>query len=158
MTVEAVNQTRQNDRPAENTQRVKLPPPREQLAGCIWLPRIIAKARAVKREELPPEYAIRFCHPGGIDGQFLSFFELTREQILQASAGNDDDVARWFHSLKSGTMERIAEWNRIALGLGRPGFPMAGRVDAALAGTYKHLSHRKFETVFEVLEADEGIG
>jgi hypothetical protein len=136
---------------------MKLPPPRQQLAGCIWLPRIIAKARALSRGELEPDYAARFCHPGGIDGQFLSFFRLAREGILSASGGTDEQVISWFHSLESAADERVAEWNRIALNLGRPGFPMAERMEPALATTYKHLNSRKFETVFEVLEADEGI-
>jgi len=108
--------------------------------------------------ELPPEYAARFGHPTGIDGQFLAFFQLTKEQILQAGEENDDQVATWFNTLATATAERVTEWNRIALDLGRPGFPMAGRTETALATTYKHLSPRKFETVFEVLEADEGIG
>jgi len=136
---------------------MKLPPPREQLAGCIWLPRIIAKARAMARGELPPEYVVRFGHPTGVDGQFLSFFQLTKEQVQQASIGNDEAVARWFCLLSSAPAERIEEWNRVALNLGRPGFPMAERIGVALATTYKHLSDRKLETVFEVLEADEGI-
>ena len=134
---------------------MNLPPPTRQLANCIWLPRIMAKARALSRGELESDYAARFCHPGGIDGQFLAFFRLTREEIIQASRGSDDEVIAWFRLLEAATDQRIAEWNRIALNLGRPGFPMADRMEPALATTYKHLSHRKFETVFEVLEADE---
>jgi hypothetical protein len=55
---------------------MKLPSPMEKLAGCVWLPRIIAKARLLKRGELAPDYVPRFCHPTGIDGQFISFFML----------------------------------------------------------------------------------
>lgn len=138
--------------------QMKLPPPRQQLAGCIWLPRIIAKARALDREELEPDYVARFCHPGGTDGQFLAFFNLSRDEIVNVAKGSDEEIIAWFHSLKTATAERIAEWNRIAENLGRPGFPMADRMVPALATTYKHLSARKFETVFEVLEADEEIG
>ncbi|MBW8864192.1 MAG: hypothetical protein JF609_04565, partial [Verrucomicrobia bacterium] len=61
---------------------MKYPTPREQLAGCLWLPRILAKARLLQRNELPPEYAARFCHATGVDGQFLLHFNLTREQVL----------------------------------------------------------------------------
>src|SRR3954470_9199858 len=103
---------------------MKLPSPRQQLAGCIWLPRIMAKARSLDRGELAPDYAARFCHPGGIDGQFLGFFQLSREEIVNASRRSDDEVVAWFLSLENATGERIAEWNRIAVNLGRPGFPM----------------------------------
>ena len=40
---------------------MKLPSPRETLAGCVWLPRLLAKARQFQRGELPPDYAARFC-------------------------------------------------------------------------------------------------
>ena len=134
---------------------MRLPSPRDQLAGCIWLPRIIAKARLTKQGALAPEYAARFCHPTGVDGQFTSFFRLAKDDLLGMCESSDDEIACWFRSLESVSDARITEWNRIAVNLGRPGFPMAERLPIGLATTYKHLGDRKLETVFEVLEADE---
>lgn len=132
---------------------MKLPGPRETLAGCVWLPRILAKARRLKAGDLPPEYEARFCHANGVDGLFLVHFGLTREDVLGAAALADAEVARWFQA--GNRSERIAEWNRVAVNLGRPGFPMADRLAAGLATSYKHLDPKGLTTVFEVLEADE---
>jgi hypothetical protein len=52
---------------------VNLPLPRAKLAGCMWLARIVTKARLYKAHSLPAEYAERFCHPTGVDNQFLQF-------------------------------------------------------------------------------------
>lgn len=119
----------------------------------MWLPRIMAKARLLKRGELPPEYETRFCHPQGVDGQFLAHFGLTRDDIVSAAALPDAEILTWFQSRISG--ERIQEWNRIAANLGRPGYPLAERFPTALATTYKHIDSRGMTTIFEVLEADE---
>jgi len=132
---------------------MKLPKPREELAGCVWLPRILAKARHLKAGTLPPDYETRFCHPGGVDGQFLSYFGLTREDILNVAASTDSEVSSWL--LSRNRPEMIQEWNRIALNLGRLGFPMAERLPVALATSYKYVNPDGITTVFEVLEADE---
>lgn len=132
-----------------------LPSPREKLAGCVWLPRILAKARLIRNGALEAAYASRFCHPTGVDGQFISFFQLTKEDLLVAGTGTDDEVAAWFTSRAAGSGSRIQEWNQMATNLGRPGFPMAERLPVALATVYGHLKDRNPETVFEVLEADE---
>jgi len=135
---------------------MKIPGPRDMLAGCIWLPRILAKARLLKSSALPPDYAARFCHPGGVDGQFLNYFGLTREDMLAAACWSDEAVVAWFQSRYS--LEQIAEWNRVAVNLGRLGFPMAERLPVALATSYKHVDPQGITTLFEVLEADEGHG
>jgi hypothetical protein len=72
---------------------MKLPPPTETLAGAVWLPRILAKARLLQRGVLPPDYEARFCHPNGVDGQFLSHFDLSREEVLSAAKLSDEEVA-----------------------------------------------------------------
>lgn len=133
---------------------MKLPTPRDRLADCLWLPRLVAKARLLARGELPAEYVARFCHPGGVDGHFLAHFELTRDDIVTAAANPDAEIARWF-SAQPNAAARIAAWNRLAPNLGRPGFPMAERLPVALATTYCHLDASKITTVFEALEADE---
>lgn len=133
-----------------------LPRPVGRLAGCVWLPRLMFKARQFAAGELPPEFAARFCHPTGVDGQFLAFFQLTREEILAVSGKDDADVAEWFLSAGERS-SRIAEWNHVAVNLGRPGFPMAERLPVALEVAYPHVAHRNLQTVFEVLEADDAI-
>lgn len=135
---------------------MQLPGPRTQLAKCVWLPRIIAKARALARGELPPAYQMPFCHQLGVDGQFLSHFGLTREDIVRAAEGSDEEVASWFSS-RPGAAERIRAWNHLAVNLGRPGFPMAERLPTALSTTYKNVDPTTVSSVFEILEADEGI-
>lgn len=133
---------------------MNLPRPTDKLAGCVWLPRIIAKARLLAAGALPGDYAARFCALAGVDGQFLAWFGLTRDEIVALAQRSDADAAEWFLSspVRHG---RIAEWNRIAVNLGRPGFPMADRLPVALATTYRHLAGRDLETVFAVLAADE---
>ena len=134
---------------------IKLPSPTAQWSGCMWLPRIVAKARLLKDGALPADYVARFCHPSGVDGQFIGFFGLNRDEIIAASEQTDDGVAKWFTSLPGVTGARIEAWNTLAVNLGRPGFPMAERMPIAMATTYEHLRDRVFATVFEVLRADE---
>jgi hypothetical protein len=135
----------------------RLPAPRDRLAGCIWLPRIIAKARLLLAGRLPADYAERFCHPTGVDGQFLSFFGLDRAALLAVADESDDAVAAWFAARPAASSARIAEWNELSVNLGRPGFPMANRLPIAKATSYKYLNTGEMETVFEVLEADEAL-
>lgn len=134
---------------------MKLPPPEESLAGCIFLPRIIAKARAIKTGELPHEYAERFGAPDSVDGVFLGFFGLSADQIAESAASSDASVAQWFEHVPGVTAQRVREWNHTAMNLGRPGFPMAERLPIALTTKYRHLANRGIETVFEMLNADE---
>ncbi len=132
---------------------MKLPSPRATLAGCVWLPRLLAKARALATGALPPEYADRFCHPSGVDGQFLSYFKLTRDDVVALAARPDADAARWF--VTRFPAEVIEGWNDLGLNLGRPGYPMAERLPVALATAYKHVNSQGITSVFQVLEADE---
>lgn len=132
---------------------MKLPSPYEELGGCVWLPRILAKARLLRQGTLPPEYESRFCHPTGVDGHFLAHFGLTREEVLGAAAMPDAEAAAWLAGCT--TAERIREWNHLAVNLGRPGFPMAERFPVAMATVYQHLAGRGLTSVFEALEADE---
>lgn len=134
---------------------MKLPSPETQLANCIWLPRIIAKARALKAGQLPEPYVPRFCAPDGVDGQFLSFFGLKKDQIVQAAELGDAAIVQWFEGLPTVNSARIAEWNHIAINLGRPGFPLADRLPIAPGSKYEHLVGRGLQTIFEVLRADE---
>ena len=138
---------------------IKLPAPRDQLAGCVWLPRILAKARLLLHGQLPPEYADRFCHSSGIDNQFLSHLGLSRDDILTLAELPDAEASEAFLKRIGDHQDRIEKWNHVAINLGRPGYPLAERLPIALATTYQHLSagKHKFSTVFEVLEVDESI-
>ncbi len=132
---------------------MKLPSPREKLAGCVWLPRILAKARLFQAGELPPDYAANLCCPGRTDSFFMAHFGLSREEILAAAAWSDEKVSEWFLSRNSA--ERIEQWNETAVNLGRQGYPLAERLPVGLATVYKNVAHLKPATIFEVLEADE---
>jgi hypothetical protein len=132
---------------------MKIPSPRESLAGCVWLPRILTKGRRLQAGSLPPEYAARFCHATGVDGQFLIHFALTREEVLRLAALPESEAVTVFLSQTS--PGRIQEWNHIALNLGRPGFPLAERFPVAVATAYKHVATPEMTTIFELLEADE---
>jgi hypothetical protein len=121
----------------------------------MWLPRIIAKARLIASGALPAEYAARFCHPNGVDAEFLRFFNLQREDIVDAAQSTDEQIASWFGNLTAAHPSLVSQWNQLAQNLGRPGYPMAERLPIALATTYKHLESSKFSSVFEVIEADE---
>lgn len=137
--------------------KMKLPKPTERLADCVWLPRIVAKARLLVAGALSEEYAQRFCHPSGVDGQFLRFFDLTKEDIVLQSDRSDQEIMEWFQAAPA-RKANIREWNRVAVNLWHAGFPMVDRLPIALSTTYKHLVDRNPETVFEALEADEKEG
>jgi hypothetical protein len=143
-------------RPGEHAAMV-IPSPRERLANCIWLPRIIAKGRLLRAGKLAPEFVARFGVANGVDNVFLTHFELTKEEVIAASAGTDDEVAAWFLGLPQATPERILEWNHIAVNLGKAGFSLETRLPIGLATTYAHVAHLKPETIFAMLEADEGL-
>ena len=121
----------------------------------MFLPRIIAKARAMRAGELPREYAVRFGAASGVDGLFLGFFSLSADQITEAAAGDDAAVEKWFEGVHGATPQRIREWNHTAVNLGRPGFPMADRLPIAPTSKYSHLANRGIETIFQMLNADE---
>ena len=139
----------------QETPRFHLPRPKDRLADCVWLPRIVAKARLLAAGQLPAAYEQRFGAANGVDGHFLAFFRLTRGDIESAARLSDSGVALWFTSLPSVTREGVERWNHVAVNLGRPGYPMAERLPVALSTTYAHLAGRNIESVFDALEADE---
>lgn len=134
-----------------------IPPPRARLADCVWLPRILAKARLFREGRLPPDYAARFGVVDGVDSVFLGHFGLTRDDLIAVAPLTDAGVAAWFTSLASATPQRIAEWNHLSDHLGKPGYPLEARFPVGLATTYAHLAHRKPETILLMLEMDEGL-
>ena len=136
---------------------VPVPPPRTRLADCVWLPRILKKARLFREGLLPPEYAARFGVVDGVDRVFLTHFSLASDDILAVAPLADAEVITWFTTLASATPARIAEWNHIADNLGKPGFPLEARFPVGLATTYAHLAHRRPENILLMIEMDEGL-
>jgi hypothetical protein len=132
-----------------------LPPPRQRLADRVWLARIVSKARFYKAQALPEEYANRFCHPTGVDHEFLTFFGLDRDSLLEAVDLDDSEFAAWFLRQPQITADKIADWNRLAVNLGRSDYPMAERLPIALSTTYQHLDPTGIDSVFEAIERDE---
>ena len=132
-----------------------LPEPKEMLGGCVWLPRILCKARLLSEGKLPDDYEDRFCHPTGVDGQFLRFFGLDRETVLEMARMPDCDALDHFQRERGVGPEKIAEWNEIAVNLGREGYPMSERFRVALSTTYRYLNDGRVETIFEMLKADD---
>ena len=99
----------------------------EKLAGCVFLPRFIDKARHFQAGTLDPEYVRPFCSPLATDGVFFAHFAIEKDEILRviaASAGDDAAVARWFAARPQCTAARIAAWNALAPNLGREGYPV----------------------------------
>lgn len=135
-----------------------LPLPRARLADCVWLPRIIAKIRAIVSGELPPEYVARFCDRDSVDEHFLSFFGLAKEEMITAvqhSRNDDGAVAAWFCARPGIDAARIAAWNEFAEKLGRPGFPMERRYHDILPRAYSFLDPAKVHCIFDLIESDE---
>jgi len=68
----------------------KLPPKNEQLGGIEWLPRIIEKARAKLRGEMPPE----LMYDCGGDRAFLCEHGIHAADFLREVWATGDDTAR----------------------------------------------------------------
>ncbi|MSU64812.1 MAG: DUF5069 domain-containing protein [Opitutus sp.] len=89
---------------------MKLRRPTDKLAGCVWLPRFIDKARHHLAGTLDPDYVRPFCHPLATDGVFLAHFALAKEEVIgqvAAANGSDELVAAWFAQRPQCTPERI---------------------------------------------------
>ncbi|WP_269538624.1 DUF5069 domain-containing protein [Cerasicoccus fimbriatus] len=136
---------------------MKLPAPRDEQYGCIWLPRLREKARLFLAEELPAEYLRAFCLPPAVDGLFLTHFNTSKEAFLTACTLPEDAFEAWFLTLQDNSPEHIAAWNESVVNFGRPGYPMAERFPWAKENFYPNLAHLDLQTVFEALEYDEGI-
>lgn len=132
-----------------------LPNPHKRMAGCMWLPRIIAKARLLQADMLPDDYMLRFCAATGVDGQFLTFFGLSRQDVLAMAPQTNSKVLAWFKTLPTAKPSRIKKWNVLAESLGRPGMPMADRLEYAKNTVYKDLDTSNVETIFQMIELDE---
>jgi hypothetical protein len=104
---------------------MNLPDPEETLAGCCWLPRILAKARAYTRGSLPHSYRMAFGSRIGVDGYFCRHFNISRAELLAAvnATAVDEKLAKWFLAQPLITPASVAEWNDLAPKLGSKGYP-----------------------------------
>ena len=134
-----------------------LPTPRAKLAGCVWLPRIVSKARFTEIGRLPPENAARFCHPEGVDGHFLRTFAMTREELMDAVRRHrsDSEISAWFRARPGVDLKHIARWNTLAENLGKPGYPMADRFVSSLATVFPNIDPLTVDSIFDLITLDE---
>lgn len=134
-----------------------LPTPHETLEGCVWMPRFLAKARLLLADQLPPDYADRFGHPEGVDGNFFRFFGVTHEQMMDAFRRHpsDDAFATWFQTLPGVDAAHIAAWNDFAEKLGQPGYPMADRLAETLPKMQGRFDLSPIRSIFDLITADE---
>ncbi len=134
-----------------------LPRPQDQLAGCVWLPRIAEKARLSLDRQLPFLYQLAFGSRYGVDGHFLRYFGLTIDQFLSAVRQSTDNaaLARWFLALPGAGPPRIAEWNRFATSLGAKGHPgyLARHLVKWLC--YPKSVSTPVGSIFEAIDQDE---
>ena len=137
---------------------IPLRSPYAQLEGCCHLPRFIDKTRLHLAGKLPAEYVTSFCHPRGLDGTFLGHFGLEKETIVEAIRQRDDEVeiGRWFAATVEEFTERRAAWQRVAPRLGLPGEPMHDVLQWAVKNVYTECRDPACDTVFKVLDWDEG--
>lgn len=117
---------------------LSLPKPTDELAGCVWLPRFIAKIRRYQEGRLEGDFLLAFCHPRAVDGHFLRHFDLDRESALSAvlAASTERELEHWFTALPGVTEERIAAWNEFAPKIGSPGHPGERELVFMLRRTY----------------------
>jgi Domain of unknown function (DUF5069) len=138
---------------------MNLPHPREELAGCCWLPRLAAKARAGLNGELPLSYRVAFGSRVGIDGYFLRHFRLTHSEFIAATraAADNEALAKWFLARPPVTATSIAAWNELAPRLGArhsPGYMTRHLVKWVL---YPKSVLQPVGSIFEAIEQDENL-
>jgi hypothetical protein len=138
---------------------MRLRRPHEQLAHCVWLPRLIDKARLHLAGQLPPDYARAFCNPLGVDGLFLAHFGLKADEVLAAvgRASSDAEIAVWFAGQPQVTAERIQDWNALAPRIGEPGQPGEKGFRWARQHFYAACTDPRVTNAFTAIAWDEGF-
>jgi hypothetical protein len=129
------------------------------IANACWLARFVDKIRCFLNGSLSKDYAIGFCHPKGIDGIFLDFFGLSKDELIEAvrvSGEDDSKIAVWFSSQEGIVKPKIDEWNQLAFNLGKPGFPAHEVMRWGLKNIYVNCKDPKIDSVFKLLDWDEG--
>jgi len=138
---------------------MKLPHPKEQLAGCVWLPRLIAKVRVFLSGDLPVSYRVAFGSRIGVDGYFMRHFRLTMPQVVAAvrSASTDGEVATWFLRCPNVTPRSIVGWNVLALKLGSAGQPGCLTLQNVNWLLYPKSRFGTPGSIFEAIAIDESL-
>lgn len=138
---------------------MKLPRPHDKLAGCIWLPRFIAKARHHFAGTLAADYQRAFCSPLGIDGIFFTHFALQKEDVLEAiqREASDEAVAAWFSARPESNPEKVRAWNELAPHIGEPGFPGQRVFHWGMKHIYVGCADPRVTTGFTAIAWDEGF-
>jgi len=133
--------------------------PHDQLAGCVWLPRFIDKARQQQAGILPPDFQRAFGNALATDGAFLAHFKLTLNAALTVigSASSDAEIAQWFLAQQGVTPATIAEWNTRAPLFGGPGQPGERTFRFALKTLYRGCDDPRVTNAFTAIAWDEGF-
>ncbi len=133
--------------------------PLDQLAGCIWLPRLIDKARQHLAGTLPPDFQRAFGHALATDGAFLAHFQLVFADTLTVikQAASDDKVARWFLAQPGVNPATITDWNTRAPRFGEPGQPGERAFRFAMKTLYRGCPDPRVTTAFTAIAWDEGF-
>ena len=133
--------------------------PHDQLAGCVWLPRFIDKARQHLADTLPSDFRRAFGHALATDGAFLAHFKLTLADALAAIAEHlsDEAVAQWFLAQPGVSPASIADWNARAPRFGEPGQPGERAVRCAMKTIYGGCIDPRVNSAFTAIAWDEGF-
>jgi hypothetical protein len=132
--------------------------PLDTLEGCYHLPRFIDKTRLNLQQRLPEDYRKSFCHPKGLDSVFLTHFRIAKESLIAviARAATDEEIGEWFKGAVDDFATRKAAWIEIGPKLGLPGYPMHDVLQWAFKNVYTECHDPAIDTVFKVLDWDEG--
>jgi hypothetical protein len=133
--------------------------PLEKMAGCYYLARLTDKIRLEFLGQLSDDYRPYLFHKHGADSQFLKFFGMTQEEMIEAvRLSNDDDsqMAKWFVQRTNLDDARRTSWNEFSVNLGKEGHPMAKTLIWAKQNLLPHCSDPTIDTVFKAIDWDEG--
>ena len=130
------------------------------LAGIVWLPRFVDKARHHLAGSLHPDFSRPFCHPLATDGVFLAHFEIDRNEILWViadSRGGDEPIGGWFMQRPQCSTERVREWNSLAPNIGKEGYPVRRGFLWVLRHYYGGVApDPRVDSAFTAIAYDEG--
>lgn len=143
----------------QGTAAMKLRRPEDKLAGCMWLPRFIDKARHAAAGTLHADYQRAFGSPLGIDGVFFAHFALKQEEILEAirREQSDEAIGAWFVARPQSDAEKVRAWNELAPNIGKPGFPGHRTFQWGLRHIYAGCTDPRVTSGFTAIAWDEGF-
>ncbi len=133
--------------------------PLEKMAGCYYLARLTDKIRLELVSQLSEDYRPYLFHRHGADTQFMNYFGLAKEELVEAvKATNNDDasMAAWFVQKTAVDEQKRNAWNELAINLGKQDYPMAKTLIWAKQNLLPHCTDPNIDTVFKAIEWDEG--